>query len=47
MSADDKTPRLPKALLENNSNSAKIRFPSFSQDRPGLWLAHLQSQFRN
>ncbi|XP_017466270.1 PREDICTED: uncharacterized protein LOC108359101 [Rhagoletis zephyria] len=49
MPADDETPHLPKAsiLLGNNASPATIRVPSFNQDRPGLWFAQLESQFRN
>ncbi|XP_049309837.1 uncharacterized protein LOC125777859 [Bactrocera dorsalis] len=49
MPADDDTPRLPKPsmFLGNNSSPATIRVPSFNQDRPALWFAQLESQFRN
>lgn len=49
MPADDETPRLPKPsmFLGNNASPATIRVPSFNQDRPGLWFAQLESQFRN
>ncbi|XP_054088859.1 uncharacterized protein LOC128922445 [Zeugodacus cucurbitae] len=49
MPSDDDTPRLPKAsiFMGNNPNTATIRVPNFNQDRPGLWFAQLESQFRN
>ncbi|XP_054729252.1 uncharacterized protein LOC129238233 [Anastrepha obliqua] len=49
MPADDVTPLLPKPsiFLDDNVVPATIRVPSFNQDRPGLWFAQLESQFRN
>ncbi|XP_054081284.1 uncharacterized protein LOC128919844 [Zeugodacus cucurbitae] len=48
MPSDDDTPRLPKAsIFMGNKPAATIRVPNFNQDRPGLWFAQLESQFRN
>ncbi|XP_054734697.1 uncharacterized protein LOC129242159 [Anastrepha obliqua] len=47
MPADDVTPLLPKPSIVLDVVPATIRVPSFSQDRPGLWFAQLESQFWN